>query len=124
MDHVIELGHHQVLVADHRVVDGMALGFCDITQPGMVVGNRVDTEPDHFGVALVEFRLELGQVAQFSGADRGEILRVRKQDGPVVANPFVEIQRALGAFGSEIRCFVANADCHVRSPFNDGQDGS
>ncbi|MNP40369.1 hypothetical protein D3C76_1340070 [compost metagenome] len=82
-----------------------------------MVADRVDGKAHHLGVALVELRLELGQVAQLGGADRGEVLRVGEQDGPLVADPLVEVEGAFGAFGGEIGGFVTNADSHVRPPF-------
>ncbi len=75
--------------------------------PWLVTGSTL--RPMILHVALLEFRLEPGHVAEFGGADRREILRVRKQDGPAVADPFVEIDRALGGFGREIRRFVVDA---------------
>ena len=65
--------------------------------------DRVDAEADDLGVALFEFRLEPGHVAEFRGAHRREILRVRKQDGPAIADPFVKIDGALRGFSGEIR---------------------
>ncbi|MCY1415612.1 hypothetical protein D9M71_311030 [compost metagenome] len=117
MDHVVELGHHQVVVADHRVVDRVALGFLDVTNPFAVVADRVDGQADHLGIALVELGLELGHVTQLSGADRSEVLRVGEQDGPLIADPLVEVDRAFGGFGGEIGRFITNADCHVYPPF-------
>ncbi|MNV41590.1 hypothetical protein D3C71_1332310 [compost metagenome] len=121
MDHVVELGHHQVFVADQRIVDRCALGLGDVTDPAVVVTDRVDAEAQDLGVALVEFRFEFGQVTQFGGAHRGEILGMGKQDGPAIADPLVKVEGAFGGVGGEIRCFVANADSHVRSPCSDGQ---
>ena len=47
-------------------------------------------------------RLQAGHVTEFRGAHGRKILRVRKQDGPPVANPFVKVDRALRGFGREI----------------------
>ncbi|MNL19988.1 hypothetical protein D3C87_1412170 [compost metagenome] len=121
MNHVVELGHHQVFIADQRIVDGVALGFLDVTDPLVVVADRVDAQPEDLGVALVELWLEFGQIAQFSGANRSEILRMGKQDGPAITDPLVEIERAFGGLGSEIRSFVANTNCHNRSPCSSEQ---
>src|SRR6185437_17151027 len=41
-----------------------------------------------------------------------EILRVREQDRPLVADPLVKVDLAFGGFGGEIGGFVANADSH------------
>jgi len=44
--------------------------------------DRVHAQADDFDVPLVELGLDPGHVAELRGADRGEILRMRKQDGP------------------------------------------
>ncbi|MNG41592.1 hypothetical protein D3C84_1308710 [compost metagenome] len=54
----------------------MALGFFDVFGPALMVTDRVDAETDNLGVAFVEFGLEPGHITEFSGADRGEVLRV------------------------------------------------
>ncbi|MNY41309.1 hypothetical protein D3C86_1761150 [compost metagenome] len=86
-----------------------------------MVADRVDAQPENLGVALVELWLEFGQITQFSGADRREIFRMRKQDRPAVTDPLMKVERAFGGVGGEIRRFVANTDCHVRSPCGNGQ---
>src|SRR5207247_5920621 len=62
--------------------------------------------------ALVEFRLQLRENAEFGGADRREILRVREQQCPIGADPVVEFDLALGGLGFEIRGECANLECH------------
>ena len=66
-------------------------------------------------IALFEFGLEAGHIAEFSGADRREILGVGEQDGPAIAHPFVKMDGALRGFGGEIRSGVVDAQ-HVLSP--------
>ena len=73
----------------------------------------IDAQPDQLDAALVEFRLQLGERAEFGGADRGEILRMREQQRPAVADPVVELDLALGGFGLEIRGHGANLKSHV-----------
>ena len=60
-------------------------------------------------VALFEFGLEAGHVAELGGADGGEIFGVGEEDGPAVADPFVEIDGALGSFGGEVGGVVVDA---------------
>ena len=74
--HVVGRRHLEVGIADHRVVDGVTLGFLDVLGPFRVIFDRIDAEADDLGVALVELRLQPGHVAQFGGADRGEVLGV------------------------------------------------
>jgi hypothetical protein len=40
---------------------------------------------------------------------------MREQNGPAIANPFMEVDRSLGSFGGEIRCFIVYAQ-HRFSP--------
>ena len=67
-------------------------------------------QPHQLDAALVEFRLQLGQRAEFGGADRGEILRMREQQRPAVADPVMELDLAFGGFGLEIRGHSANLE--------------
>src|SRR5205085_10843997 len=47
--------------------------------------------------------LELRHITEFGCAYRCEVLRMGEQHGPLVANPFVELNRALRRLRSEIR---------------------
>jgi hypothetical protein len=55
-----------------------------------VLLDRIHAQPDQLGIALGELRFDPGHVAEFGGADGREILGVREQDGPAVADPFVK----------------------------------
>ena len=70
----------------------MALGLLDILCPARVVADRIDAQPDDLGVAALELRQQPGHVAEFGGADRREILRVREQDRPS-PDPVMETNR-------------------------------
>ena len=50
--------------------------------------------------------------AELGGAHRGEVLRVREQDRPLVADPLVEVDLAFGGLGLEIGCGVADTQRH------------
>ena len=58
--------------------------------------------------------LILRHVAELGGADRREILRVREQHRPRVADPFVEADAAFGGLGLEIRGGVADRNIIAR----------
>ena len=64
--------------------------------------DRVDRKADRLDVALVPFGLELGNGAEFGGADRSEVLGVRKENGPRVALPIVEGNAALSGVSGEV----------------------
>src|SRR5207253_9038151 len=89
----------------------------DIVEPTGVVAHRVDAQADDLGVAPVEVRLESRHIAQLRRAHGREVLRVREQDRPFVADPLVKMDRALGRLGGEIGGFVAYADRHTRTSF-------
>ena len=78
-----------------------------------MVANRVDGEADDLGVAFVELGLELGHVAQLRGADWREVLRMREQDRPFVADPLVKADRSFGRFSREVGRFITNAYGHL-----------
>src|SRR5215831_8677752 len=94
----------------------MSLGLLDVLGPGLMVGDGIHAQSDDLGVALVELWLQTGHVSKLGGADGSEILRMREQDNPLVSDPLVESDLALGGFGSEIRCFVTYANRHIRPP--------
>jgi hypothetical protein len=81
-----------------------------------VVVHGVDAQADDLGVALVELALERRHVAELGGADRREVLRVREQDRPAVADPLVEIDLALGRVRGEVRSLTVYAQSHATLP--------
>jgi len=109
VDHVVELRHVEVGVADDRIVRRRALGLLDVLGPPLVVGHRIDAQADDLAVALRELRLELGHVAELGRANGGEVLRVREQDGPPVPDPLVEVDLAFGGLRREVRRLVSYA---------------
>jgi hypothetical protein len=62
----------------------------------------IGRKTDQLDVAPGELGLVLGQRGQLGGADRGVILRVGKEDHPVVAYPLVKINGADGSFSLEV----------------------
>src|SRR6202022_3445704 len=106
------LGDLEVRVADHRVIGCGALGLLDVVGPSLVVLHRVHAQADDLGVALVELGLDARHVAQLGGAHRGEILGVREEDGPLIVDPLVEVDRTLGRLRSEVGGFVVDTQRH------------
>jgi predicted metal-dependent enzyme (double-stranded beta helix superfamily) len=76
----------------------------------------IDAEADDLRVALVEFGLQPGHIAELGRADRGEILRVREQDRPATADPVVEPDGAFGGLGGEVRCLGVDSQRHNCTP--------
>src|SRR5262249_44947565 len=64
-------------------------------------------------VSAVELGLDLRHVAEFGGADRGEVLRMREEDGPGVADPVMETDRAFRGLSLEVRGGIAELKSHL-----------
>lgn len=64
--------------------------------------NGVGAQAQQLHAALGKLRLEAGHLAQLGSADGGEVLRVREEDKPVVANVLVQVDGALGGVGLEV----------------------
>src|SRR6266542_5639511 len=73
-----------------------------------MIASRIDRQSHNFNVSALELWFNLGHVAEFGRADRGEVLRVREQNGPGVSNPVMEADSAFGGFCFKIRCCIAN----------------
>ena len=82
MNHVVQIGDLAIGVTDHWEVHRGSLGFADIAFPLHVAFDRVNRETDDFDIALVEFGLDLGDIAKFGGAHRGEVFGVAEQHAP------------------------------------------
>jgi hypothetical protein len=77
-----------------------------------VLVDRVDREADDLDAAPVELRLDARHVAELGRADGREVLGMGEEDGPGVADPLVEADPALGGVRLEVRCRVAELQCH------------
>ncbi len=114
--HVVELRHRQVAVADQRIADHATGCGLDVGEPALVIGDRIDRQADHLAVAPLKLRLEPGEIPELGRADRREVLWMRKQQAPGIADPLVEADRARGRFGREIRCPITDAQGHGHLP--------
>jgi hypothetical protein len=74
----------------------------DIVQPALMIGDRVDAQRDDFGVTLLEVGLQARHVAELGRADGREVLRMREENGPVIADPIVEVDFAFRGVGAEV----------------------
>src|SRR5207244_5749940 len=88
----------------------------DVLEPARVVFHTVYAQARDLAVAVVEFRLEARHVAELGGADRREILRMREQDAPRVANPLMKADATLRAVGLEVGGNAADANAHGSPP--------
>src|SRR4029453_15002005 len=113
VNHVVEFGDLEVKVTDNRIVHRMALGFLDILGPFLVIGHGINAQTDHFKFAFRELRFETRHIAELSCANRGEILWMRKQNGPPVANPVMEINGSFRRLRGKIGSFFSDMERHI-----------
>jgi hypothetical protein len=62
-----------------------------------------------------ELGLELGESTELSGTDGSEVIGVGEEDGPLVANELVEVDRAVGGVGIEVRGSRAQTEANRQS---------
>src|SRR5262245_26386543 len=79
-----------------------------------MVGERIDREPNDLDAALVELGLDLGHITELGGAHRREVLRVREQHRPLVADPIVKADPAFRGLCLEIRGSIVDCEGHRR----------
>ncbi len=82
----------------------------DVGRPLAVGVDRVDADADGLDVALVPLGLEARHGAELGGADRREVLGVREEQAPAVAEPFVEADRPIRGLGLEVGGDVAERE--------------
>src|SRR5262245_50955827 len=116
--HAVELGNLEVGIADHWIIRGKALRVLDVVGPFRMVVHGIDAQADDLDPALVELGLDPRHVAELGGADRREVLGMREQHGPGIADPLVKADAALRGIGLEVGCGFAKLECHVASPYS------
>lgn len=67
-------------------------------------------QSNHLNPALIELILETGECAQLCRTHRGEISRVREENGPFVTNELMEVDLALGSHGFEVGSWSGSAE--------------
>src|SRR3546814_9467209 len=60
--------------------------------------------------------LDSRQIAKLGRADRREVLEVREEHAPAVADPVMKADFALGGLRREIRRRAADGKCHAATP--------
>src|SRR5215204_6551810 len=94
----------------------MTLRLTNIICPFCVIVCRINTQSNDLDAASVELGLDFGHVAELGGANRSEVLRMREQDAPRVANPFMKPDLALGGFSLEVWGCLADLKRHGDLP--------
>ena len=111
-EHVVELGYLEFGVADDGEVDLGAGDVFDVLGPLRVVFDAVDGEAEGLYAAGGELSFERADGAELGGANGSEVLGVREEDDPVVADELVEVDGALRGFGGEVGSYVIDAERH------------
>jgi hypothetical protein len=70
--------------------------------------NELDTTSSELG-------LELGESTELSGTDGSEVIGVGEEDGPLVTDELVEVDRAVGGVGIEVRGSRAQTEANRQS---------
>ena len=98
----------EIGVADHGIVRRGALRLADVFRPLGVLVDRIDRKTHQLDAALVEFRFQPGECTELGGANRGEILGMREQQCPAIADPVMEFDFPFGGLGYEVRSDSTN----------------
>src|ERR687888_1804930 len=91
----------------------MALRLLDVLRPTLVVAGGIHRKADDLDVPAVEVGLDLRHVAELGRADRREVLRMREQPRPRVADPVVKADRPLSGLRLKVRRRIANLNAHA-----------
>lgn len=100
--HVIEESDLALLVANDGETNGTASHLSDILDPAIVRLDGVGRETNGLDVALSPLGTKLGHGTELGGADGSVILGVGEEDGPVIANPLVEVDGTGGGLSLEV----------------------
>ena len=113
IQHIIQIRHLPLLIPDDGETETGAGDFVNVLDPAGVRVDGVGAQADQLDVALCEFGLEFCEGAQLGGADGGVIFRVREENGPGIADEFVEVNGAIGGVGLEVGRGGAEAEALV-----------
>src|SRR5262249_15535743 len=91
----------------------------DVVRPSLVKRYRVDAQSDDPRVAPIELGLHSRHVSELGRTHGGEVLWVREEYYPGLADPLMEANRALGGFSFKIRSDIANSKSHAAPPLQD-----
>jgi len=102
IQHIIQVRHLALLVADDGKGEVRAGDLVDVVDPAGVRVDGIGAEADELDVALGELRLELGEGAELGGADGGVVFGVGEENDPGAADEGVEVDGAGGGVGLEV----------------------
>lgn len=100
--HIVLVGDLALRVGDDGELELGAGDLVDVLDPGVVRVDVVGAQTDQLHAARGELRLQLSKGAQLRGADWGEVIRVREEDGPLGADELVEVDGTVGGLSIEV----------------------
>src|SRR6516165_719700 len=86
----------------------MSLRFLNVLGPAFVIASRINGQSHYLHVSPIKLWFDFGHVTELGRTDRCEVLWMREQDGPRVADPIVETDSSFRGFCFKIRCYLAN----------------
>src|SRR5207244_3032451 len=85
----------------------------DVFRPAFMITSGINRQSHDLHVSAVEVRFYFCHVTQLGCADRGEVLRMRKQDNPGVPDPIIKPNATLSSVRFKVwRCVT---DLHLFS---------
>lgn len=103
VDHVVQVGDLALRVGDDGELQAGASHLINVLDPAVVGLDTVGAETNQLDTTRGEFGLELGESSKLGGTDRGEVIGVGEEDGPLVTNELVEVDGTSRGLGVEVR---------------------
>ncbi len=107
MDHLIKRCDLKIRIGHDWKAQGCVLGVVYIRNPFEVLFNAVGAEPNGFDATRGKLFCQLRGAAHFRCAHRRKVRRVAEEKRPVVADPFMEGNRASCGFRFEVGYDIA-----------------
>lgn len=108
--HVICIGDLALLVTDDWELEVAARDLINILDPSPMRLDGVGRKTDQLDATLGELGLKLCKSAELGGANWCVVLWMGEQNNPFVADELVEVDRAVGCLGLEVRGDGAQAE--------------
>lgn len=114
VNHVVQVGDLALRVGDDGELQLGASDLINVLDPAVVGLNAVSAQADELDTTGSELGLKLGESTELGGADRGEVIGVGEDDGPLVADELVEVDGTVGGLSIEIRGSGAQTETVMR----------
>src|SRR5690349_7286740 len=112
VDHVVEVRDLAVRIGEDRIVELTILGLFVVLRPLSVAVYGIDADREDLDVSALELLGQVRDAAKLGGADRGEVLGVREQHAPALAEPLVKVDATRGRVLVEVGGDAADVEGH------------